>query len=123
MSDYVHETVIRYKPTEEEWEKLDSLLEEEYQNSDWGLSGGDFVKEEYKKFFRQNYRQKSGYFETAPTCEHFLDFVLLEDDDTYGDFGKVRRLTDKESMLALPMFRKIIPTIENTDNFRLVDFC
>ena len=123
MSEYVEKHVIRYKPTKEEWKTLELLMKDEYQNKGWGLDG-DFVKDEYKKFFRTTYIQKSGYFESSPTVESFLDFVFYLNDDSYGDFGNVRRLTDREFPLALQLFRKLIPTIpDNSDDFRYVEYC
>lgn len=122
MSDYVHERVLRV-PTDRLFAGLDW-----YVNKDW-------EKEEYLNDMSIYLSKKhtgvwatittEGMFEIAPTSESFVDFVLVEEWDSYGEWGKTRALYDSEREKFLPLYRKLNAnfTVEDMQAVRLVDFC
>lgn len=62
-------------------------------------------------------------FEVAPTEKDFIDYLLSS---TYGeensDFGRVRKLTEKEFLKYLPLFKILYPEV-TIEDLRLVDYC
>ncbi|MBR2502716.1 MAG: hypothetical protein IKB62_01180 [Oscillospiraceae bacterium] len=104
MSDYVKQKVLRV-PAEK-----------------YGFTGDDFWGLEFKRPELFSYG-KEKKFQTAPTSEKFIDYVLEYE---YGaastDYGKTRALTDREKEKYLPVFQQVIPDI-NMDDVRLVEFC
>lgn len=104
MSDYERNKVVRLKASLENL-GVESLwdLEEKYQDL-FGI--GDV-----------------GKFETAPTEEPFIDFILYHSyGDECGEWGRARRLTDKELEKYIPIFKQIYPTV-TSENLRYVDYC
>lgn len=104
MSDYSRSKVIRMKATKEEL----------------GVSRVYDLEDKYPELFGIS---DVGKFETAPTEEEFIDYVLYH---TYGeecgDFGFVRELTEKELEKYIPIFQQIYPEVTK-DNLRYVDYC
>ena len=104
MSDYVKQKVLRV-PAEK-----------------YGFTGDDFWDLEYLRPDLFKYGKENS-FQTAPTSEMFIDYVLEYE---YGaasvDYGKTRALTDREKEKYLPVFQQVIPEID-MDDVRLVEFC
>lgn len=101
MSDYERNKVIRYKPTEEQLKEI----KEKY---------GDLYD------YMDNFREP---FEVACTEKPFIDYNLFHSyGEEFDDFGRVRRLTEKELDKWVEIFKEVIKEHER-DNFRLVDYC
>lgn len=111
MSDYVRTKAVRYLPTE--------------QNIA-GMDPADLYEELEALLPDRNYSQKSDYFEVTGTTERiYVDYVLKYSyGDECGDFGKVRKLTDRETGKYVAIFKAVFPDTEvDINNFRLVDYC
>ena len=104
MSDYCREKVVRMKVTREQL-GIDSI---------WDM------EDKYKELFGNG---DIGKFEIAPTEEEFIDYLI---DYCYGeecgDWGRVRKLTEKESAKYIEIFKQIYPDVK-ADDLRYVDFC
>lgn len=64
---------------------------------------------------------KVNFFTIAPTTETFIDYTLYHEDSS-GEYGFCRKLTQKELDLYIPIFKKIIPFVSE-DMLRYVDYC
>ena len=111
MSDYVRTKAVRYLPTEANLAGMDpNHLYSELENL---LPDRD-------------YSQKSNYFDVCSTTKRtYVDYVLKY---SYGDdvveFGRARKLTDREATKYAQIFKAVFPdTSIDTNNFRLVDYC
>ena len=109
MSDYHREKVLRI-PFEDMGLNPDSFDDVSYDL--WEMFGD--------VFYWGN--PKVGKFEVAPTSEWFIDFVLEDECDECGDWGKVRELTDAEKAKYLPVFQKVNPEVD-MNKVHLVEFC
>lgn len=104
MSDYCYKKVVRCKVKAEDL-GIESLwdLGEIYQDEFGQGSIGDFV--------------------VAPTEEEFVDYLL---NSSYGcessDYGRTRKLSEKELEKYIKLFSKIIPNVKPED-LRLVEYC
>lgn len=119
MSTYVREKVLRIP-----FEKLFKIC----SISDWFTSDDldDMSWLLEKKFPNEFEYATVGKFQTSPTEDEYIDFVLEYEWDSYcGDFGKVRDLYDTEKENFLPIFQRLNPdlTLENMDNVKVVEFC
>ena len=109
MSTYVREKVLRIP-----MDKLNiSFTEEEMDDLGWA------IEKKFPEIF--NYGTV-GKFQLAPTCGDFVDFLLDEEWDADGEYGKIRTLSDREKAKYLPEFQKIDPNV-NMEFVRLVEFC
>lgn len=62
-------------------------------------------------------------FNISLTEREFLDYVLEDEYPAASvDYGNARCLTENEKAKYLPIFQKLIPTI-NMDDVHLVEFC
>jgi hypothetical protein len=116
MSTYVREKVLRV-PTSEIFKSCDWTAEEDYQEDrSW------FLEQKFYNLFKY---AEIGYFQTAPTEEDFIDFVLDYEYDCSGEYGKIRNLYELERERFLPVFQQINPnfTIVDMEKVRLVEFC
>lgn len=105
MSDYKYEKVVRYKLNIKELGLNDIYDLEELHSDKFGCGG------------------EVGKFDIAPTEEPFIDFVLAESyGEECGDYGRSRKLSEKELEKYVDKFSEILPNI-NPDNFRVVEFC
>lgn len=101
MSDYERNKVIRYKPTEEQLKEIKEKYGDLYDYMD------NFIEP----------------FEVACTVKPFIDYNLFHSyGEEFDDFGRVRRLTEKELDKWVEIFKEVIKDPER-DNFRLVDYC
>lgn len=114
MSDYVREKVIRFKPSDEQFQAF---------RKKYGIDGfydAECVPELETLF---SPRQRTHIFEPAPTEENYLDFVLeYSYGEDEGDWGKVRNLLPSEQAAAIKLFQKVIPDA-TAWNMRVVEFC
>ena len=68
----------------------------------------------------ENFREP---FEVACTTMPFIDYNLFHSyGEEFDDFGRVRRLTEKELDKWVEIFKEVIKEPKR-DNFRLVDYC
>lgn len=104
MSDYCRNKVVRCNVTKEQL-GLEDIWDIEDNLNDL------------------NKTLEKGSFEIAPTDSDFIDLILSS---TYGeessDFGRVRKLNERELEKYLPLFKKISEKI-TPENLRYVDFC
>lgn len=119
MSTYVREKVLRIP-----FEKLFKIC----SISDWftsdDLDDRSWLLE--KKFPNEFEYATVGKFQTSPTEDEFIDFVLeYEWGSCCEEFGKVRDLYDIEKANFLPVFQRLNPdfTLENMANVKVVEFC
>lgn len=63
-----------------------------------------------------------GRFQIAPTREAYVDYVLHQEYDCDGEYGKTRALTENEKKKYRSIWEKIIPGID-MNKVRLVEFC
>jgi len=105
MSDYRHEKALRV-PCQK-----------------YGI-GVDFDKEDPDDFEREHRELFRGLpcFRFSPTNTLFLDYLLLSEWDSYGEFGKTRSLYPREKEKYLSVFQQLIPEID-MDDVRLVEYC
>jgi hypothetical protein len=109
MSTYVREKVLRIP-----MDKLNiSFTEEEKDDLGWA------IEKKFPDFFDYG---TVGKFQLAPTCGNFVDLLLDKEWDAYGEYGKIRTLSDREKTKYLPEIQKIDPNV-NMDFVRLVEFC
>ena len=111
MSDYVRTKAVRYLPTEANIA---------------GMDLDDLYGELEELLPAHSYRDKSNYFEVTGTTKRiYIDYVLKYSyGDECGDFGKVRKLTDRETCKYVAIFKTVFPDTEvDINNFRLVDYC
>lgn len=121
MSDYCRMKVVRYKLTNDDLEHF-------------GVKDGYELRDKFEKFLEPYCEETKKNFVHAMTeSPNFLDFVLI-DEEGYGDYGKTRKLSEKETgkyftILAnqfkeMDMSRgNIHQWLPNQNNFRVVDFC
>jgi hypothetical protein len=115
MSDYAKYKVVRYLPTEEDYNVLSVPMDDPYELEN------HFPPRTASTDVR---RRKHDYFEVCGTDENtYVDFVL---DYSYGDcdgeYGKVRMLSENELNKWTEIFKKVFPN-PNPDNFRVVEYC
>ena len=67
------------------------------------------------------YGTKLHTFRFAPTERRFVDYLLEYDDDSDGDYGKVRELYNSEKDRYRGIFQQLGPIDMN--KVRLVEFC
>ena len=104
MSDYCRHKVVRMKVN------LESL----------GVSSLWDIEDEYEDLFGNG---DVGKFDIAPTEEDFIDYVLYRSyGEECGEWGKVRKLKEKESEKYVEIFQQIYPNVKPED-LRYVDFC
>lgn len=104
MSDYCRHKVVRMKVN------LESL----------GVSSLWDIEDEYEDLFGNG---DVGKFDIAPTEEDFIDYVLYRSyGEECGEWGKIRKLTEKESEKYVEIFQQIYPNVKPED-LRYVDFC
>nr|DAT91259.1 MAG TPA: hypothetical protein [Caudoviricetes sp.] len=119
MSTYVREKVLRI-PFEKLFKRCsisDWFTSDDLDDMSWLLE---------KKFPNEFEYATVGKFQTSPTEDEFIDFVLEYEWDSFcGDFGKVRDLYNIEKENFLPVFQRLNPdfTLENMDNVKVVEFC
>lgn len=110
MSDYVKEKVLRIPVSDNDIKEIIS----KYQVNDlWEL-----------KFIVANFDYAEvGKFQVAPTCGNFIDYVLKYDyGSCFGDYGKVRELTENEKHKYQPIFNELWEGFD-INKVRLVEFC
>ena len=107
MSTYVREKVLRIP-----FEKM-GLNPEEYDDVGYEL------EEQFAGLFDCG---TVGKFQVAPTETLFIDYVLDYEWDAYGEYGKIRVLTEREKAAYHPVFENIYNDV-NMDDVRLVEFC
>ena len=92
MSYYEHNKVIRCKVSQK-----DLCVSDLYE-----------LSETYPDLF--DIGIKVNFFTIAPTTETFIDYTLYHEDSS-GEYGFCRKLTQKELDLYIPIFKKIIPFV------------
>lgn len=110
MSDYVRQKVLRIPISEKD--KTEILKQYQADNL-WDL-----------EFKIDNFDYaKVGKFQHSPTVKEFIDYVLeYSYDEDYGEWGKVRELTDNEKTKYEPIFHKLYEGFD-INKIRLVEFC
>ena len=101
MSCYVREKVLRisFDKLHKDWFAANFDL----TDSDWRCNL------EFNPLFDHFHKDKN-YFQTSPTEMFFIDYVIDRDSDAYdGDWGKSRKLSEREQIKYLPEFLKIDP--------------
>lgn len=63
-----------------------------------------------------------GMFMRSPTEEAFIDYVLEHEYDVFGEYGKVRDLSEREKTKYLEIFKQLDPNID-MNKVRLVEYC
>ena len=117
MSTYVREKVLRIPVERLNMDYIKNILAEKYNDYEDDFSY--YLESEFPDIFDY---ATVGKFQTSPTEEPFIDYVLEYEWDADGEYGKTRALTDNEKRKYLSVFQKIDPNI-NMDYVRLVDFC
>lgn len=110
MSDYVKEKVLRIPVSKQDILEITSKYEVDYL---WDL-----------EFKINNFDYgEVGKFQVAPTCGDFIDYVLdYEYGADFGDYGKVRELTEHEKEKYKPIFYELWNGLD-INKVRLVEFC
>lgn len=114
MSCYVREKVLRIP-----FDKL---------HKDWFAANFDLTDPDWRCNLEFNplfdhFNKDKNYFQTSPTETFFIDYVIDRDSDAYdGDWGKSRKLSEREQIKYLPEFLKIDPYV-NMNDVRLVEYC
>lgn len=106
MSDYVREKVLRIP-----WDETELPI-----TNDIGYD----LEEQFPKLFAYG---TIGKFQVAPTEDLFLDFVIDYEYGSCGDYGRTRELMETEKERFYPIFKQVLPHLENMDKVRLVEFC
>ena len=117
MSTYVREKVLRIPVERLNMDYIKNILAEKYNDYEDDFSY--YLESEFPDIFDY---ATVGKFQTSPTEEPFIDYVLEYEWDADGEYGKTRALTDNEKRKYLSVFQKIDPNI-NMDYVRLVEFC
>ena len=117
MSTYVREKVLRIPMERLNMNYIKNILAEKYDDYEDDFSY--YLESEFPDIFDY---ATVGKFQTSPTEEPFIDYVLEYEWDADGEYGKTRALTDNEKRKYLSVFQKIDPDI-NMDYVRLVEFC
>lgn len=112
MSCYYKMKVLRipYEPQEWGWKNFDP------QEDRW-----EYVEKHFSEDVFDPYQSEVHTFTFAPTEKEFVDYILEYDDDSDGDYGKVRELYDSEKDKYRDIFQQL-GTID-MDKVRLVEFC
>lgn len=104
MSDYCRNKVVRLKASEDRLGVKDI----------WDLAT------KYPDLFTLSRDKK---FEISPTESNFVDYVLYSSyGEECGDFGRTRRLSEKEVEKYIQIFKQICPDVKAED-LRYVDYC
>ena len=119
MSTYVREKVLRIPRYRMNFAHIVRKLEEKFPGKDVMDDLGFYIEDAFPDLFDYGTVNK---FQIAPTEEWFIDYVLDEEWDCYGEYGKVRALYDSEKEKFRPIFQQIDPDV-NMDYVRLVEFC
>lgn len=136
MSDYEHIKAVRYKPTEEEIDKIFEGLKEWRKQTDdycWIKSRDDWYDYledvKFELLFNRNGRDRDyfsigyGYSYEGDQTNHYVDFVLFRSyGDESGEWKRSRYLSDTEKEKWKIKFQKIFPN-PDVDRLRLVDYC
>lgn len=77
------------------------------------------IENEYSELFGYDDLHK---FQVAPTEADFVDYVLETNDDCFGEYGKVRKLSPSEQEKYSPIFKQLFPKCQMKD-VHLVEFC
>ena len=119
MSTYVREKVLRIPRHKMNFANVVRKLEEKYPNDDVMDDLSFYLEDVLPDLFGYGNINK---FQTSPTEEAFIDYVLDYEYDCDGDYGKVRELYESEKEKFRPIFQQIDPDV-NMDYVRLVEFC
>lgn len=117
MSTYVKEKVLRIPMKYVNMDYIKNIIAQEHEDYEDDFSW--YLETTFPDIFEYG---TAGKFQTAPTEEAYIDYVLEYDWDANGEYGKVRTLTDNEKAKYLPIFQKIDVNI-NMDYVHLVEFC
>lgn len=121
MSTYVREKVLRI-PMDKMFGGLAWYDNKEWETGEYLDDLGYYLEQRFK----ENYDYGTvGKFQSAPTEEMYIDFVLEKEYDFDGEYGKTRALYNSEMNTFLPIFQRLNSNfnIENMRDVRLVDFC
>lgn len=133
MSDYVHNKALRYKPTEEDINKIyTEMLEWRkehpddcrwiHDRDDWG----DYLESvKFEELFDRKYKKDvKGYFDIGfGTSERYLDFILYSDyGEESGEWYKARYTTPNEQNKYRETFEQIFPGLD-MNRVHVVDYC
>lgn len=112
MSCYCKMKVLRipYEPEAWGWGNL-SLGEESWE----------YVEKHFSEDVFDPYQREVHTFTFAPTESPFVDYILEYDDDSDGEYGKVRELYNSEEDRYRDIFQQLGPI--DMDKVRLVEFC
>lgn len=112
MSCYCKMKVLRipYEPEAWGWKDLDP------DEESW-----EYVEKHFSEDVFDPYGTKLHTFRFAPTESPFVDYILEYDDDSDGEYGKVRELYNSEEDRYRDIFQQL-GTID-MDKVRLVEFC
>ena len=112
MSCYCKMKVLRipYEPEAWGWENLNP-----------GEDSWEYVEKHFSEDVFAPYSRKLHTFTFAPTESPFVDYILEYDDDSDGEYGKVRELYNSEEDRYRDIFQQL-GTID-MDKVRLVEFC
>ena len=115
MSDYAKYKVVRYLPTEEDYNVLSVSMDDPHELEN------HFPPRTVSTDVR---RRKHNYFEVCGTDENtYVDFVLeYSYGDCDGEYGKVRMLSETELNKWIEIFKQVFPN-PTPDNFRVVEYC
>lgn len=104
MSSYERNKVIRMKARHQEL-GVDDI---------WDL------EDKYPELFGVGIN--AGELTIAPTEERFVDYILEHDHNSCSEFGRSRKLTEKEAEKYIEIFKQINPNVK-ADDLRYVDYC
>ena len=119
MSTYVKEKVLRVPMERIDMNYIKGIVAQKFPNENYEDDFYWFLESAFGDIFDCG---EVGKFQTAPTEERFIDYVLEYEWDSIGEYGKTRTLTEKEKEKYAPIFQQIDPNI-NMDYVRLVEFC
>ena len=102
MSDYVHETALRYPITDDDCDRIRAM----------------------ENYMGYRHIKNVGHFDTTYTDEHvYLDYVIFHSyGDECGEWSKSRDLYDVEKEAFKHLFQQFFPDIDMS-KVRLVDYC
>lgn len=121
MSTYVREKVLRI-PMDKIFGGLDWYDNKEWETGEYLDDIGYYLEQRFKEYYDYG---AAGKFQSAPTEEMYIDFVLEREYDFDGEYGKTRALYNSEMNTFLPIFQRLNSNfnIENMRDVRLAEFC
>lgn len=119
MSTYVREKVLRVPMERINMNYIKNIIAQKHPDENYEDDFSWYLESALPDVF--NYGTV-GKFQTAPTKEAYIDYVIDREYDADGKYGKTRALYDSEKKKYTAIFQKIDPDI-NMDFVRLVEFC